>query len=285
MCLSLVCSRAYRLLEPLFEEIVLGPDGQGVFCDEKHWSQLLDMVPDEDLRSQLHTRWSARTNVSSPRDKWLELADGVEKILTKGHANNKRGPNNDQRKRNLVELRTCLPEIVFAYLYPRLDANVSKQRNHLLKSPFAVHPKTGRVCVPVLAAAIEDFDPFAVPTLGQLQDELNQSSATDAASGAFVRAVGCAWLGREGERGTHACLCGAAVARDGEDVYETVRAAVRDGAAQAAGSCCKAQAAGRARVQRSVQRRLVACDASHSTCSRGGRERRTSRGSKRELSR
>ncbi|TYZ59648.1 hypothetical protein PybrP1_003762 [[Pythium] brassicae (nom. inval.)] len=154
--------RAYRLLEPLFEEIVLGPDGQGVFCDEKHWSKLLDMVPDEDLRAQLNTRWSARANDSSPREKWLELADGVEKILTKGQANNKRGPNNDQRKRNLVELRTCLPEIVFAYLYPRLDANVSKQRNHLLKSPFAVHPKTGRVCVPVLADTIEDFDPFTM---------------------------------------------------------------------------------------------------------------------------
>jgi DNA primase small subunit len=63
---------------------------------------------------------------------------------------------------------------VFSYLYPRLDANVSKQRNHLLKSPFAVHPKTGRVCVPVNASRIEEFDPFTVPTLGQLQDELNK---------------------------------------------------------------------------------------------------------------
>ena len=66
-----------------------------------------------------------------------------------------------------------MEDIVLQYTYPRLDAEVSKHRNHLLKAPFCVHPKTGRVCVPVDPAKIEEFDPEAVPTVGQLLKELD----------------------------------------------------------------------------------------------------------------
>lgn len=42
---------------------------------------------------------------------------------------------------NLVE------EIMFQYVYPRLDIEVTKGLNHLLKSPFCVHPKTGLIII------------------------------------------------------------------------------------------------------------------------------------------
>lgn len=73
-------------------------------------------------------------------------------------------------------------DIQIYYTYPRLDAEVSKHRNHLLKAPFCVHPKTGRVCVPVNPETIEDFDPEEVPTVAQLLHELDSLSAAATAT-------------------------------------------------------------------------------------------------------
>ncbi|KAI9516212.1 hypothetical protein NQZ68_019057 [Dissostichus eleginoides] len=65
-------------------------------------------------------------------------------------------------------------EIMLQYCYPRLDVNVSKGVNHLLKSPFSVHPKTGRISVPIDLKELETFDPFAVPTISMICEELDR---------------------------------------------------------------------------------------------------------------
>ncbi|CAB0044930.1 unnamed protein product [Trichogramma brassicae] len=72
-----------------------------------------------------------------------------------------------------------IQEIMLQYAYPRLDINVSKGMNHLLKSPFCVHPKTGKVCIPINPKVVDQFDPKSVPTITTLIDEVNAFDAKE----------------------------------------------------------------------------------------------------------
>ena len=62
---------------------------------------------------------------------------------------------------------------VVKYAYPRLDSNVSKKMNHLLKAPFCVHPATQQVCIPIDPSKCDTFNPANVPTLTSLLHELS----------------------------------------------------------------------------------------------------------------
>ena len=66
-------------------------------------------------------------------------------------------------------------ELVFSYVYPRLDVEVSRHVNHLLKSPFCVHPKTGKVCTIIDPKTCHTFDPHGQPTLLSLINEYNEA--------------------------------------------------------------------------------------------------------------
>ena len=58
-----------------------------------------------------------------------------------------KGCLNAQQKdvRRAQNVQRAVKEILLAHAYPRLDVEVSKKMNHLLKAPFCVHPKTGKV--------------------------------------------------------------------------------------------------------------------------------------------
>jgi len=53
-------------------------------------------------------------------------------------------------------LTAAMEDIVLQYTYPRIDAEVSKHRNHLLKAPFCVHPGTGGCIASLISSGSDD---------------------------------------------------------------------------------------------------------------------------------
>jgi DNA primase small subunit len=107
----------------------------------------------------LQKKWSSGPNRTSAQ-KWAD----IDSVAGAGNLS-------ALSPKQLVEVKQ---EIRIEYTYPRLDAEVSKKQNHLLKSPFVIHPGTGRVCVPIDARRIEEFDPLGVPTVTQLLQQIDE---------------------------------------------------------------------------------------------------------------
>lgn len=172
-------SRALDILEPMFIEHVLPESGHGLLASSEQWEPLLDTLPDaaKMVRDRMIESWSSSKGARlSPAEKWEELKQHLSAVFGR-NTSVKRAKSVTNVDKESIE--SWPAEVVFRYTYPRLDINVSKMQNHLLKSPFCVHPKTGRVCVPIQADKIDDFDPFQVPTLPQLMKELDQYHATE----------------------------------------------------------------------------------------------------------
>jgi DNA primase small subunit len=152
--------RAVKTLMPVFVNM-LSSDEQGFLDSEKGMEDVLVYMPDEGIKSRLRGLWESK---KTGDEKWTQLAREMRKH------------NNGKGKR----YSPALEEIVLGFLYPRLDVHVTEQRNHLLKSPWVVHPKTGRVCVPFDPDKVADFSPEAVPTVQDLAGEFNTYAAENA---------------------------------------------------------------------------------------------------------
>lgn len=170
--------RAFAILEPMFIKQVLPKSGHGILATEEKWITVLKSIPNtaELVRENLQKKW--KKSDSTPAEKWVELKQHLEVFVSKSKGGGKTPKTMSTAERNKLE--SWPVETVFRHTYPRLDINVSKMQNHLLKSPFCVHPKTGRVCIPIQAEKIESFDPFCVPTLPELMDQLNSYNSDHA---------------------------------------------------------------------------------------------------------
>lgn len=64
-------------------------------------------------------------------------------------------------------------ELVLSMLWPKLDADVTKRLDHLLKFPFCVHPNSRKVSVPLFSLdEVGAFDPNTSVTLEMLVDAI-----------------------------------------------------------------------------------------------------------------
>ncbi|XP_061369856.1 uncharacterized protein LOC133312638 [Gastrolobium bilobum] len=148
-----------NVLKDFFEKKLL--ISQNILATEERYEKILNMIPDESIASELRGKWQEGRRTSSAKEdinvvRWEQC----KQLLQSG-------------KHKAQGLRRCVEEIVFFFTYPRLDMEVTKHMNHLLKAPFCVHPNTGRICVPIDPNRCEEFDPTTVPSLSQLLEELN----------------------------------------------------------------------------------------------------------------
>lgn len=108
-------------------------------------------------------KWNKEGDTS--KRKWEIFCSLIdEKILEYTELKKKKVPSAGALKR----YKYLKQEIYLTFLYPRLDAKVSTDIGHLLKSPFCIHPKTGKVCVPFKTENLNTFDPFTTPTINEL---------------------------------------------------------------------------------------------------------------------
>lgn len=156
LILTIPNRRSLEILKTHFQEDVL--EVQDPWGTEERFEKLLQLLPDRNLNESLRRKWDAAPGRAST-SKWADI-DAVAKT----------GASKSLDARALLEAKQ---DIVLEYTYPRLDIEVSKKLNHLLKSPFVVHPGTGRVCVPIDIKELEDFDPLAVPTVQELLGEID----------------------------------------------------------------------------------------------------------------
>ncbi|CAJ2646045.1 unnamed protein product [Trifolium pratense] len=156
-----------NVLKDYFEKILL--TNQNLLATEERYENILSMIHDECtfyyLRSLGMGRWQDNNRRSSSAKEDINVMrwEQCKQLLQSGK----------HKAQGLRRCGRCVEEIVFFFTYPRLDMEVSKHMNHLLKAPFCVHPKTGRVRVPIDPNRCDEFDPTTVPTLFQLLEELN----------------------------------------------------------------------------------------------------------------
>jgi len=129
---------------------------------DDYWN---DLVKDQDffgdgsgvdrLMEEIKTDETTKSNIRKDIEKSNSASEQWQILLShKNESIKQKGSD-----KNFIE------RIKLSYCYPRIDIKVTEGFNHLLKAPFSVHPKTGKICVPFAAEDVGSFDLDKVPTV------------------------------------------------------------------------------------------------------------------------
>ncbi|XP_046517053.1 DNA primase small subunit isoform X1 [Equus quagga] len=161
LCYCYFYRKSISIIKKYFEGYALV--GQDILENKESWDKILALVPETPMHNDLQQNFQKH---HSSLQRWEYLKKAASQC-----------PSN-------IKNEKCGPwlewEIMLQYCFPRLDINVSKGINHLLKSPFSVHPKTGRISVPIDLQKVDQFDPFAVPTISSICHELDAIFTSEA---------------------------------------------------------------------------------------------------------
>lgn len=144
-----------KILKKSFSALTL--ENQRILEDDKFWHGVISHCPDESSKEEMR---KCVLSPTSSEQRWTEFVDAVERL-----------------KRKNLKCQFLVEEVMLELCYPRLDIAVTKGVQHLLKAPFCVHPKTGRVCVPIDVTNVHAFDPTKVPTVCDLFNEIDAYDA------------------------------------------------------------------------------------------------------------
>lgn len=124
-------------------------------------------------RNAIASVWRNDGDTTSPLHKWSQFKETIRNEIQKDVEKCRKN-----RSHKKIFFSDPVVDVVFAFTYPRFDKNVSIGLNHLLKSPFCIHPGTGKLCVPIDPNKSNSFDPDKVPYLESMIEEIAQGQAS-----------------------------------------------------------------------------------------------------------
>ena len=132
--------KSYAYLKDKFEEVIIGD--HNLLSIETHREKMINFLPYTDndgLRKTVRTKWNNMIQSQYGGEEACVESAELWRVFKEQYQLEKAKAGTKLKQTDL-----SIEALVLTYLYPRIDTNVSTGINHLLKSPWCIHPKTGK---------------------------------------------------------------------------------------------------------------------------------------------